>query len=186
MGGLPAVTTTPLNDCLAMLSIRRQEAVDKVERHSRRNLAKYSRVSKSKLFRVPEKSILERVAVNTFTHTMTTSLQPHLDSISSNSASISSLPFNTIPTHFISSLLHQSGVDNLLRDPHPHERGLFTVKPPHQKENIHPLNGGTETKVLRTRPEKQVVSPLLLAKYSAGGNVEADVFLRSADQLLQV
>src|SRR5271169_3572144 len=132
-------------------------------------------------------NLSKRVAVNTqFILTMTTSLQTHLDSISSSSASISSLPFNTIPTHFISSLLHQSGVDNLLRDPHPHERGLFTVKPPHQKENIHPLNGDTETKVLRTRPEKQVVSPLLLAKYSAGGNVEADVFLRSADQLLQV
>lgn len=121
------------------------------------------------------------------TSEMTTSLQPHLESISTSSSSIASLPFNTIPTHFISSLLHQSGVDNLLRDPHPHERGLFTVQPPHhQKENIHPLTGDTETKVLRTRPERQVVSPLLMAKYSAGGNVEADVFLRSADQLLEV
>ena len=118
---------------------------------------------------------------------MTTSLQPHLDSISSTSASISSLSFNTIPTHFISSLLHQSGVDNLIRDPHPHERGLFTVQPPKQKENINPLNGPTtDSKVLRTRQEKQSVSPLLLAKYSAGGNVEADVFLKSADSLLQV
>lgn len=114
---------------------------------------------------------------------MTTAIQPHLDSISSTSSSIASLPFNTIPTHFISSLLHQSGVDNLIRDPHPHERGLFTVQPPRPKDPI-----PTESKVLRTRNEKQggVVSPLLLAKYSAGGNVEADVFLKSANSLLEI
>ena len=116
---------------------------------------------------------------------MTSALQTHLDTISTTADSIYDLSFNTIPTHFITSLLHQSGVDNLIRDPHPHERGLFTVAPPLQKENI-PLNGDTETKVLRTRQEKQSVSPLLLAKYSAGGNVEADVFLKSADRLLDV
>jgi hypothetical protein len=113
---------------------------------------------------------------------MTTAIHPHLDSISSISASIASLPFDTIPTHFISSLLHQSGVDNLIRDPHPHERGLFTVQPSRPKE---PLLS-TESKVLRTRSEKPGVSPLLLAKYSAGGNVEADVFLKSADSLLHI
>jgi hypothetical protein len=116
---------------------------------------------------------------------MTTLLQPHLDSISSISSSIASLPFNTIPTHFISSVLYQSGVDNLIRDPHPHERGLFTVRPQQQKERI-PLNGDSDSKVLRTRQEKPSVRPLLLAKYSAGGNVEADVFLKSADSLLTV
>jgi hypothetical protein len=117
--------------------------------------------------------------------TMTTSLQPHLDSISSTSSSIAALAFNTIPTHFISSLLHQSGVDNLIRDPHPHERGLFTVRPPREKENI-PLNGDSDSKVLRTRSEKPGITPLLLAKYSAGGNVEADVFLNSVNRLLEV
>ena len=117
---------------------------------------------------------------------MTTPLQPHLESISNSCSSIASLPFNTIPTHFISSLLHQSGVDNLIRDPHPHERGLFTVQPSRQKENIPTLNGDSESKVLRTRQEKPGVSPLLLAKYSAGGNVEADVFLKSADSLLKI
>lgn len=116
---------------------------------------------------------------------MTTSLQPYLDSISSSSSSIASLPFDAIPTYFISSLLHQSGVDNLIRDPHPHERGLFTVRPQQQKERIQ-LNGDSDSKVLRTRQEKPSVSPLLLAKYSAGGNVEADVFLKSADSLLTV
>ena len=116
---------------------------------------------------------------------MTTSLQPHLDSISSTSSSIAALAFNTIPTHFISSLLHQSGVDNLIRDPHPHERGLFTVRPPREKENI-PLNGDSDSKVLRTRSEKPGITPLLLAKYSAGGNVEADVFLNSVNRLLEV
>jgi hypothetical protein len=114
-----------------------------------------------------------------------TSLQPHLESIQATSSSIAALPFNTIPTHFISSLLHQSGVDSLIRDPHPHERGLFSVKPPQQKENI-PLNGENEVKVLRTRQDKTGVSPLLLARYSAGGNVEADIFLKSADKLLEV
>jgi hypothetical protein len=116
---------------------------------------------------------------------MATSLQSHLDSIQLTSSSIESLPFNTIPTHFISSLLNQSGVDNLIRDPHPHERGLFTVRPPQEKENI-PLEGESETKVLRTRQDRTGVSPLLLARYSAGGNVEADVFLKSADKLLEV
>ena len=115
--------------------------------------------------------------------TMTTSLQPHLDSILSTSQSIASLPFNQIPTHFINSLLHQSGVDNLIRDPHPHERGLFTVR--QDKENT-PLNGDSESKVLRTRQEKPGVSPLLLAKFSSGGNVEADVFLKSIEKLLQI
>jgi hypothetical protein len=110
-----------------------------------------------------------------------TAIQSHLDSISSTSSSIASLPFNTIPTHFISSLLHQSGVDNLIRDPHPHERGLFTVAPPQKRDSIQ-----QESKVLRTRSEKPNVSPLLLAKYSSGGNVEADVFLKSADSLLQI
>lgn len=114
---------------------------------------------------------------------MTTSLEPHLASILSSSASIESLPFNTIPTHFINSLLHQSGVDNLIRDPHPHERGLFTVKPA-QKENI-PLNED-ENRVLRTRMERPGVSPLLMGKYSTGGNVEADVFLHSAKKLLEI
>jgi DASH complex subunit Spc34 len=114
---------------------------------------------------------------------MTTTLEPHLSSILHSSTSIQSLPFNTIPTHFITSLLHQSGVDNLIRDPHPHERGLFTVKPV-QKENI-PLTED-ETRVLRTRTERPGVSPLLMAKYSAGGNVDADVFLHSARKLLEI
>ena len=115
---------------------------------------------------------------------MSTALQPHLDSILSTSTSIASLPFNQIPTHFINSLLHQSGVDNLIRDPHPHERGLFTVRQ-QEKENI-PINGQGDSKVQRTRQERHGVSPLLLAKYSSGGNVEADVFLKSAEKLLQV
>jgi hypothetical protein len=115
---------------------------------------------------------------------MTTALQPHLESISSTSASIAALSFDTIPTHFINSLLHQSGVDNLIRDPHPHERGLFTVQPPRQKENI-PLNE-SESRVLRTRQDRPGVGPLLLAKYSAGGNMDADVFLHTADRLLDV
>jgi DASH complex subunit Spc34 len=127
----------------------------------------------------------ESASIHRPSQTMTTSLQRHLDSISSTSSSISSLPFNTIPTHFISSLLHQSGVDNLIRDPHPHERGLFSVRTPRQKENI-PINGDSESKVLRTRSEKPGISPLLLAKYSAGGNVEADVFLNSVDRLLEI
>ena len=110
-------------------------------------------------------------------------LQTHFESIASSANAIAALPFNTIPTHFISSMLHQSGVDNLIRDPHAHERGLFTVK--QQKKNI-PLNGDADSKVLRTRQEKPGVTPLLMAKYSAGGNVEADVFLKSADQLLQI
>jgi hypothetical protein len=114
---------------------------------------------------------------------MTTALQLHLDSILSTSESISSLAFNQIPTHFINSLLHQSGVDNLIRDPHAHERGLFTVR--HDKENI-PINGESESKVQRTRQDKPGVSPLLVAKYSSGGNVEADVFLKSAEKLLHV
>jgi DASH complex subunit Spc34 len=114
-----------------------------------------------------------------------TTLQPHLDSISSTSSSLAALPFNTIPTHFIVSLLHQSGVDNLIRDPHPHERGLFTVRPPgrREKENI-PL--GEESKVVRTRTERERISPLLLPKYSSGANVEADVFLKTADSLLEI
>ena len=128
-----------------------------------------------------------RVATTTQDHlpspTMTTTLDPHLTSIHHSSTSIQSLPFNTIPTHFITSLLHQSGVDNLIRDPHPHERGLFTVKPV-QKENI-PLPE-EESRVLRTRTERPGISPLLLAKYSAGGNVEADVFLLSARKLLEI
>jgi len=115
---------------------------------------------------------------------MTATLQPHLDSVVSSSTSIAALPFNTIPTHFIHSLLHQSGVDNLIRDPHPHERGLFTVKPAQQKENI-PLTED-DSRVLRTRTEKTGISPLLMAKYSAGGNVEADVFLHSAAKLLEI
>jgi hypothetical protein len=117
---------------------------------------------------------------------MATALQPHLDSIAAISSSIASLPFNTIPTHFISSLLHQSGVENLLRDPRPHERGLFTVKSPHQKENIPSLNGDSDSKVHRTRQEKPGITPLLMAKYSSGGNVEADIFVKSAEKLLEI
>lgn len=74
-------------------------------------------------------------------------------------------------------------MDCLIRDPHPHERGLFIVRPP-QKENI-PINGDSE-KVVRTRQERPGVKNLLTAKYSAGGNVEADVFLKSADSLLHI
>ena len=113
--------------------------------------------------------------------TMATSLDSHFDSILSTSASIESLSFSDMPTHFIASH-HQSGVDNLIRDPLPHERGLFTVQ---QKENVAP-NGEGDPKVIRARQGKPGVSPLLMAKYSAGGNVEADVFLRSADTLLDV
>jgi hypothetical protein len=131
-------------------------------------------------------SFPRRVAITNILPTTTmTTLQPHLDSISSTSSSLTALPFNTIPTHFIASLLHQSGVDNLIRDPHPHERGLFTVRPPgrREKENI-PL--GEEGKVIRTRTERERISPLLLPKYSSGANVEADVFLKTADSLLAI
>jgi hypothetical protein len=114
---------------------------------------------------------------------MTTALQPQLDSILSTSTSIASLAFNQIPNQFINALLHQSGVDNLIRDPHPHERGLFTVRD--EKENI-PLNGDADSKVLRTRQDRPGVSPLLLAKFSSGGNVEADIFVKSAEKLLQI
>jgi DASH complex subunit Spc34 len=126
-----------------------------------------------------------RVAITDILPPTMTTLQPHLDSISATSSSLATLPFNTIPTHFIASLLHQSGVDNLIRDPHPHERGLFTVRPPgrREKENI-PL--GEEGKVIRTRTERERVSPLLLPKYSSGANVEADVFLKTADSLLAI
>jgi len=118
---------------------------------------------------------------------MTATLQPHLDSISNTASSISSLPFNTMPTQFIASLLHQSGVDNLIRDPHPHQRGLFTVKPTNtrQKENI-PLGDVEGGNVIRTRTERERITPLLLPKYSSGGNVDADVFLKTADSLLEI
>jgi hypothetical protein len=116
---------------------------------------------------------------------MATGLQAHIESISSTNASIASLSFNTIPTHFVSAVLHQSGVDNLIRDPHPHERGLFTVKPTQQNENIS-VTGDSDSRVLRTKQEKHGVAPLLMAKYSAGGNIEADVVLKSARQLLTI
>ena len=112
---------------------------------------------------------------------MATVLEAHLNSILSTSASIESLSFNDIPTPFIASH-HQSGVDSLIRDPLPHERGLFTVQ---QKENIAP-NGESDSRVVRTRQDKPGLGPLLMPKYSAGGNVEADVFLKSADTLLDV
>jgi DASH complex subunit Spc34 len=113
---------------------------------------------------------------------MTTVLQPHLESISSTAETLSSLPFTSIPTTFVHAILDQSSIDALIRDPHPHERGLFTVRDP----AVNPLSDPTEGKVHRAKQEKTSVSPLLLAKFSSGANIEAEVFLRSAKQLLQV
>jgi len=117
---------------------------------------------------------------------MATALEAHLDSILLTASSIASLSFTEIPTHFITSLL-QPGVDNLIRDPHPHERGLFTVRQTSErKENPLTLNGESPARVLRTRQEKNGIRPLLLPKYSGGGNVDADVFLKSASRLLDI
>ena len=149
---------------------------------SANNLARICTVNNYRL------SLIQRVV--TFLRwqsgTMATALQAHLDSILQTATSIASLSFSDIPTHFIASL-HQPGVDNLIRDPHPHERGLFTVRQPSErKENPLTLDGESPARILRTRQEKNEIRPLLLPKYSGGGNVEADVFLKSASTLLNI
>jgi hypothetical protein len=175
------VRTTPWYDCLTIVTGNDEH--NPAQKKFRKGLQTFDSTRVRSLgFRIPQP---RRVAITNVALATMTTLQPHLDSISATSSALATLPFNTIPTHFIASLLHQSGVDNLIRDPHPHERGLFTVRPPghREKENI-PL--GEEGKVIRTRTERERISPLLLPKYSSGANVEADVFLKTADSLLAI